>query len=71
MIPLPEQIVIPKAIPIPEPIPILESILVPTPESTLKSAPDWKSAPELIPNTELQSGRSDSELPPLVETYTT
>ena len=27
-----------------------------------------KSAPDLIPNTELESGRFDSELPPLVET---
>ena len=41
---------------------------------TLKSAPEstqesnLESAPELIPNTESESGRSDSELPPLIHT---
>ena len=51
-------------------IPILESILIPrpilNPELTSESAPEL--AVELIPHT--KSGRSDSELPPLMHTYT-
>ena len=70
------QIAIPWSIPILEPILIAESIPESTPESapqpTLKSAPKLtresapESAPELTPESE--SGRSNSELPPLVHT---
>ena len=68
LIPFPEQIAIPRSIPIliPEPIPDLELTLESTLES--ESIPATESPPELNPNMESESGKSDSELPPLVYT---
>ena len=62
-LPLP-QIAIPRTIPIPDPILNSGS----APETAPKSASETaaESAPELILNTESKSGRSDSELPPLM-----
>ena len=57
LIPLLEQIAIPRSVPIPKPTPDSESI------------PASESAPELVPNTESESGRSDSELSPLVPRF--
>ena len=67
---------------IPKIIPFLESILIPFPEqiaisrSISDSGADYdsrtelvsESAPELMPSTELESSRSDSERPPLIPT---
>ena len=79
LIPLPEQIAIPRSTPesapdsaptsVPEPTPESDSTPKSAPEPIPESAPEPtpESAPELIPNTESESGRSDSELPTLIQ----